>query len=175
MNIIRDPDRREVLAASAAVAASSLIPAQAHLQFCRCRSCVGLGRLSRDRAVYTRLRQHALPLKRYGPQRPAVGGRRRHYRLDGCAQDREADPRWLRLGRAHRQYHRGAVARALQSHGFGERLSDRQSRIWEDATATQGRAAMVVPILLRHRPRLAFVAELKILYIKNLFVQHIPK
>ncbi len=30
MNIIRDPDRREVLAASAAVAASSLIPAQAH-------------------------------------------------------------------------------------------------------------------------------------------------
>ena len=30
MNIIRDPDRREVLAASAAVAASSLMPTQAH-------------------------------------------------------------------------------------------------------------------------------------------------
>src|SRR5438034_5961149 len=30
MNIIRDPDRREVLAASAAVAASRLIPTQAH-------------------------------------------------------------------------------------------------------------------------------------------------
>jgi hypothetical protein len=30
MNIIRDPDRREVLAASATVAASRLIPGQAH-------------------------------------------------------------------------------------------------------------------------------------------------
>jgi hypothetical protein len=33
----------------------------------------------------------------------AVSGRRRHYRLDGCAQDREADPRWLRLARTHRR------------------------------------------------------------------------
>ncbi len=32
MNIIRDPDRREVLAASAAVAASRLIPTQAHAE-----------------------------------------------------------------------------------------------------------------------------------------------
>ena len=32
MNIIRDPDRREVLAASAAAAASTLIAAQAHAE-----------------------------------------------------------------------------------------------------------------------------------------------
>ena len=28
---------------------------------------------------------------RHGPQRPAVGGRCRHHRLDGCAQDRKGD------------------------------------------------------------------------------------
>ena len=39
--------------------------------------------------------------ERDGAQRPAVGARRRHRRADGCAQDREGDPRRLRLGRAH--------------------------------------------------------------------------
>ena len=31
--------------------------------------------------------------ERHVPERPAIGGRRRHHRLDGCAQDREGDHR----------------------------------------------------------------------------------
>ena len=60
--------------------------------------------------------------------------------LDGCAQDREGDRRRLRLGRAHRQHHRGALAGALQGHGLGERLSDRQPGSQQDAAAAEGRA-----------------------------------
>ena len=45
----------------------------------------------------------------------AVGARRRPHGLAGRAQDREADPRRLRLGRAHRQHLRGALARARAS------------------------------------------------------------
>ena len=74
------------------------------------------------------------------PQRPAVGGRRRHHRLDGCAQDREGDHRRFRLGRADRQHHRGALAGALQGHGLRERLSDRQPGSRQDAVAAEGRA-----------------------------------
>ena len=100
-----------------------------------------------------RLRHDALSFERHGPQRPAVGARRRHHRADGCAQDREGDPRRLRLGRAHGQHRRGALAGALQGPGLGERLSDRQPGGRQGAAAAQGRAAMVVPVLLRHRTR----------------------
>jgi pimeloyl-ACP methyl ester carboxylesterase len=44
----------------------------------------------------------------------------------------------------------GAVARALQGAGIGERLPDRQSGRRTQAAAPRGRAAMVVPILFRH-------------------------
>ena len=72
--------------------------------------------------------------------------RRRHHRLDGCPQDREGDPRRLRLGSADRQHRRGALAGALQGHGLRERLSDRQPGSRQDAAAAEGRARMVVPI-----------------------------
>ena len=83
---------------------------------------------------------------------PSVA-RRRHDRLDGCAQDREGDPRRLRLGRAHRQHHRGALAGALQGHGVRQRLPDRQPGSRQDAVAAEGRARVVVPVLFRHRAR----------------------
>ena len=73
--------------------------------------------------------------------------------LHGCAEDREGDPRRLRLGRADRRHRRGALAGALQGAGLGQRLSDRQPAGQQDAAAAQGRAAMVVPVLLRHRAR----------------------
>ena len=59
-------------------------------------------------------------------QWPAVRARLRRHRPDGRAQDREGDHRRLRLGRAHRQHRRRALAGALQGHGVGQRLSDRQ-------------------------------------------------
>ena len=59
-------------------------------------------------------------------QRPAVSARRRYDRAAGCAGHREGDHCRLRLGRADRQYHGGALARALQGHGICQRLSDRQ-------------------------------------------------
>ena len=46
-----------------------------------------------------------------------------------------------------------ALAGALQGHGFGERLPDRQPGIRQDAAAAKGRAAMVVSVLFRHRTR----------------------
>ena len=70
-------------------------------------------------------------------QRPAVGACRRYHRLDGRAQDREGDPRRLRLGRAHRQHHGGALAGALQGHGLRQRLSDRQPGSGQDAVAAE--------------------------------------
>ena len=45
------------------------------------------------------------------------------------------------------------VAGALQGAGLGERLSDRQPGGRHGAAAAEGRAAMVVSILFRHRPR----------------------
>ena len=48
------------------------------------------------------------------PEWPAVGGRGRSHRADGCSQDPEGDARRLRLGSADRQHRRGALARALQ-------------------------------------------------------------
>ena len=74
-------------------------------------------------------------------------------RHDGCARDRQGDRRRLRLGRADRRHHRGALAGALQGAGLGERLSDRQPGGRQGAAAAGGRAAVVVPVLLRHRAR----------------------
>ena len=45
------------------------------------------------------------------------------------------------------------MAGALQGAGLGERLSDRQPGSRQDAVAAEGRTAMVVSILFRHRPR----------------------
>ena len=77
----------------------------------------------------------------------------RHVALHGCAQDREGDDRRLRLGRADGQHRRGALAGALQGDGVRQRLSDRQPGGRQDAVAAEGRAAVVVPVLLRHRAR----------------------
>ena len=87
------------------------------------------------------------------PQRPAFGPGGRCHRLHGCAQDREGDTRRLRLGRAHGQHRRGALARARQGHGVRQRLSDRQPGGRQDAAAAQGRTRVVVPVLFRHRAR----------------------
>ena len=107
---------------------------------CRCRAAAGVGGLSRDRALSARLRHDALSFQRNRPQRPAVGARGRPHRLDGCAQDREGDPRRLRLGRADRRHRRGALAGALQGAGLGQRISDRQPGSRQDAAAAEGRA-----------------------------------
>ena len=111
-----------------------------HSQLCRCRPFAGLGRLPGDRSVPARLWHDAISFERNGPQRPAVGARRRSQGLSGRSQDREADPRRLRLGSADRQHLRGALAGALQGHGLGERLSDRQPGSRQDAVAAEGRA-----------------------------------
>ena len=74
--------------------------------------------------------------------------------------NREGDHRRFRLGRAHRQYNRGPVARALQGDGLGQRLSDRQPGIRQDAAAAAGRTAVVVPVLLRDRARRAGYAKI---------------
>ena len=87
------------------------------------------------------------------PQRPAGGARRRRHRLDGRARHREGHPRRLRLGRADGRHRRRALAGALQGPGLGERLSDRQPGGRQDAAAAAGRAAVVVPVLLRDRAR----------------------
>jgi hypothetical protein len=46
--------------------------------------------------------------------------------------------RWLRLGRAHGEYHCGAVAAAMHGDGVGKRLSDRESGGQQDAAAAEG-------------------------------------
>ena len=117
-----------------------------HSQLCRCRAAAGVGGLPGDRPVSARLWHDALSFRRDVPQRPAVGGRARYHRPDGCAQDREGDARRLRLGRADGRHHRGALAGALQGPGLRERLSDRQPGSRQDAAAAEGRAAMVVPV-----------------------------
>ena len=117
------------------------------------RRCWRQSGLPGDRAVSARLWHDALSLQRNGAQRPAVGGRGRHHRADGCAQDRQACSRRVRLGRAHRRHHGRTLAGTLQGPGLGERLSDRQPGSRQDAAAAGGRAAMVVPVLFRHRAR----------------------
>ena len=124
-----------------------------HSQLCRCRPVAGVGGLPGDRSLSARLWHDALPFQRHAPQRPAIGGRCRCHRFDGCAQDPEGHHRRFRLGRANGRHHRGAVAGALQGAGLGERLSDRQPGSRQDAAAAAGRAAMVVSILFRHRTR----------------------
>ena len=63
------------------------------------------------------------------PQRPAGRGRRRcRSRSWMRSKIEKATRRRLRLGRAHRQHHRGAVAGALQGHRLRQRLPDRQRR-----------------------------------------------
>ena len=86
-------------------------------------------------------------------ERPAGGAGGRRHRAHGCAEDREGDRRRLRLGRAHRQHRRGALAGALQGPGLGQRLPDRQPGGQQEAAAAEGRAAVVVPVLLRDRAR----------------------
>ena len=120
-------------------------------QLCRCRAVAGVGGLPGDRPLSARLWHDALSFQRDVPQRPAIGARPRHHRLDGRAQDREGDHRRLRLGRADGRHHRGALAGALQGPGLRERLSDRQPGSRQDAVAAQGRAAMVVPIFISPR------------------------
>ena len=71
----------------------------------------------------------------------------------GCAQDREGDPRRLRLGCAVGRHRRGALARARQSAGRRQRISDRQPGSRQDAVAAEGRTRVVVSVLLRHGAR----------------------
>ena len=52
----------------------------------------------------------------------------------------QGDRRRLRLGRADRRHHRGALAGALQGPGLRQRLSDRQPGSRQDAVAAEGRA-----------------------------------
>ena len=111
-----------------------------HSQLRRCRAAAGIGGLPGDRPLSARLWHDALSSERDVPQRPAVGAGRRCHRADGCAEDREGDPRRLRLGRADRQHRRGALAGALQGAGLRQRLSDRQPGSRQDAAAAQGRA-----------------------------------
>ena len=74
-------------------------------------------------------------------------------RVDGRPRDREGDRRRLRLGSADGRHRRGALAGALQGARLRERVSDRQPAGRQAAVAAGGRAAVVVPVLLRHRAR----------------------
>ena len=56
------------------------------------------GRPPRDRSSLARLRHHALPLQRDDAERRTGCTCRRHYRADGCTQDRQGRGRRLRLG-----------------------------------------------------------------------------
>ncbi len=108
-----------------------------HLQLRRCRASACLSRLSGDSALFARLWHDALPVRRNSSIRAAIGPRRRYHCALGCAQDREGDPRRLRLGCADGQHHSGAVAGALQGDGLGERLPDRQPASRQDALAAE--------------------------------------
>ena len=124
-----------------------------HLQLCRCGPAPCVGGLPGPRAVSARVRSYALPGERDVSQWPALGGRSRPRCLHGCAQDREGDARRIRLGCAHGQHRRGALAGALQVHGVRERIPDRQPGSGQDAVAARSGAAVVVSILFRHGAR----------------------
>ena len=78
---------------------------------------------------------------------------RRRDRPDGRARDRARRRRRLRLGSANRRHRRRALAGTLHRPGLGERLPDRQPGSRQAAVAAGGRAAVVVPVLLRDRAR----------------------
>ena len=125
-----------------------------HPQLRRRRAAAGGGRLPGDRPVPARLRHDALPVRR----RRSATGEQAALAVDAIAlMDAlgidDGDRRRLRLGRAHRRHHRGALAGALHGPGLGERLPDRQPGGRAGAAAAGGRAAVVVPVLLRHRAR----------------------
>ncbi len=68
-----------------------------HSQLCRRGACAGAGGLQGDRPVSARLWYDALSFKRHLPECPAVGGRCRYHRVDGCTQDREGEPHYDEL------------------------------------------------------------------------------
>jgi hypothetical protein len=111
------------------------------------------------RPVRPRLRDHPLPVRRHGPQRPAGGPGRRCHRADGCARHREGHPGWLRLGWPVGRHRRGALAGPLPGPGLGQRVPDRQPGRRPGTAAAGRRAHLVVPVLLRHRPRPGRVRE----------------
>ena len=105
------------------------------------------GRLPGDRAVSARLRDDAFPLGRYASG--MVSNPR--WRLDVIAlmdalKIQKAIVARLRLGRAHGQHRRRALAGALQGAGLGQRLPDRQPASEQGAVAAKGGAAVVVPV-----------------------------
>ena len=77
----------------------------------------------------------------------------RRHRLAGCPRDRAGGRRRLRLGSADGRHRRGALARTLHGARLGERVPDREPGSGQAAVAAGGRAAMVVPVLLRDRTR----------------------
>ena len=109
-------------------------------------------RVSRDRSLSARLRHDTFPFERHGRNGQPVGTRFGHHRVDGCAQDRQGASRRLRLGRANCEHRLRALAGAVQGR-LRQRLSDRQPGGRQDAVAAEGRTAMVVPVLFRHRAR----------------------
>jgi hypothetical protein len=119
------------------------------------------GRVPRDRSVSTRLRHDPLSIERDASKRSAISVGRRHHSVDGCARHQEVDRCRVRLGRADRKHRRRALARTVQGNGVRQRLSDRQPRGEQNAAATEGRARMVIPVLLRHRSRPRRIREIR--------------
>ena len=81
----------------------------------------------------------------------------------------------LRLGRPDGQHRRGAVAGALQGAGLGQRLSDRQPGGRQEAAAAEGRAAVVVSVLLRDRTRSRRLREIHARFAKLIWQLASPK
>ena len=106
-----------------------------------------------DRPLPARLRDDSLPLGGRVPKRPAGGPRPRRDRAPGRARDRPGDRRRLRLGRSDGQRGRCTLARALRGTRLRERLPDRQPSRQRATVAAGGGASVVVPVLLRYRPR----------------------
>ena len=71
-------------------------------------------------------------------ERSAIGACGRHHRADGRTEDREGSRRRIRLGRAHRQHHGGALAAARQRDGLRQRLPDRQPGGRQNAALAEG-------------------------------------
>ena len=115
----------------------------------------GCGRLSRDRSVSARLRDDALSVGGHLPQRRS----KRRSPLDIVAlmdalEIEQGDHRRLRLGRAHGRHHRrrsGRSAARRSSAVSGYLIINLEAQ--PAAAAAEGRARMVVPVLLRDRAR----------------------